>query len=69
MLKGVKKSFMVDSNLREIINVLGTRLNIDNMSVNYMITDFLKPEPIKVSNFCSTIEVFYDTEREIIFVD
>jgi hypothetical protein len=65
----LKKSFTVDSNLREIINVIGSRLNIDNMSVNYMITDFLTPEPIKVSNFCSTNEVFYNTEREIIFVD
>jgi len=65
----LKKSFTNDSNLREIINIIGARLNIDNMSVNYMLTDFLTPEPIKVSSFCSTIEVFYDTEREIVFFD
>ena len=65
----IKKSFVNDSNLREIINILGTRLNIDNMSTNYMFTEFLKPEPIHVSNYCSTIEVFYDTEREIVCMD
>jgi hypothetical protein len=65
----LKKSFINDSNLREIINILGTRLNIDNLSTNYMFTEFLKPEPIHVSNYCSTIEVFYDTEREILCMD
>ena len=65
----LKNSFTNDSNLREIINVLGTRLNIDNLSVNYMFTEFMKPEPIYVSNYCNSIELFYDTTREIVCID